>query len=171
MQPTKAPTENIESPKEKKKGVPKKGEMKYDFAPRNEGEWRSLKLAFFASESQNLTEFIVDLYGQTNGKTWAKAGNFLRKTTGWVKERSEYMDRIEREALDKARKKAVAEAEIDFADLLRTKKAAVELGKIALSFYQKSSFGIDPKTKEKIIIASPNMKDVERVYKMTKTEL
>lgn len=116
-------------------------------------DWNSLKLQFFQSDIDEVYNFLKWIYGEKAVK-W----NLKNKVKGWSKEKQEYKEKIFKKALEKKEKEEAKNLEIDMSELKKAKKASIKL------LMKKISDIIE-------WWDDVNVKDVERILKMIKTEL
>lgn len=120
-------------------------------------DYHALKLEYFMSEISEVNGFFID-----KGLTF---NSRVREITKWrSKEKQKRLDDITAKALERKKNEIAKKLEIPVEDLFKTKKQAIELMKTKLKQYMK-------KVEADELDAPINMKDVEKIWKMTKVEL
>lgn len=120
-------------------------------------DYHALKLEYFMSEISEVNGFFID-----KGLTF---NSRVREITKWrSKEKQKRLDDITAKALERKKNEIAKKLEIPVEDLFKTKKQAIELMKVKLNQYVKKA-NADPED------APINMKDLEKIWKMTKVEL
>lgn len=120
-------------------------------------DYNALKLEYFMSEIPEVSRFFQD-----KGLTF---NSRVREIVTWrSKEKQKRLDDITAKALERKKNEIAKKLEIPVEDLFKTKKQTIELMKVKLNQYLKK-VNADPEE------APINMKDLEKIWKMTKVEL
>lgn len=120
-------------------------------------DYNTLKLEYFMSDIPEVKRFWIEKGLKYN----TQVGEHTR---GRGKEKQKRLDDITAKALERKKKEIAKKLEIPVEDLFKTKKQAIELMKTKLKQYMK-------KVEADELDAPINMKDVEKIWKMTKVEL
>ena len=120
-------------------------------------DYNALKLEYFMSDIPEVKRFWI-------GKGLKYNTQVGEHTRGRGKEKQKRLDDITAKALERKKKEIAKKLEIPVEDLFKTKKQAIELMKTKLKQYMK-------KVEIDELDAPINMKDVEKIWKMTKVEL
>lgn len=119
----------------------------------------AIKLEFFESEYDEVESFFQDKF-----KT--KTDWSIRKNTKWwPKEKQELKERIVQKAIQKNAEKQAKELSVPLEELMKWKKAILQLLLLQVSKYVKDSKWDDWTIKE------VDVSDAEKILKMFKTEL
>lgn len=120
-------------------------------------DYNALKLEYFMSDIPEVKRFWIEKGLKYN----TQVGEHTR---GRGKEKQKRLDDITAKALERKKKEIAKKLEIPVEDLFKTKKQTIELMKVKLNQYLKK-VNADPEE------APINMKDLEKIRKMTKVEL
>lgn len=120
-------------------------------------DYNALKLEYFQSEIDEIKGFWVAKGLKYNSKVG-------EHTKGRWQEKQKRKDKILEKALERQKNKIAKKLEIPVEDLFAIKKQAIELMKAKLNQYAK-------KRKENPDDTPINIKDVDKIRKMSKTEL
>lgn len=120
-------------------------------------DYNALKLEYFMSDIPEVKRFWIEKGLKYN----TQVGEHTR---GRWKEKQKRLDDITAKALERKKNEIAKKLEIPVEDLFKTKKQAIELMKVKLNQYVKKA-NTDPDE------APINMKDLEKIWKMTKVEL
>lgn len=120
-------------------------------------DYNALKLEYFQSEIDEIKWFWVAKGLKYNSKVG-------EHTKGRWQEKQKRKDKILEKALERQKNKIAKKLEIPVEDLFAIKKQAIELMKAKLNQYAK-------KRKENPDDTPINIKDVDKIRKMSKTEL
>lgn len=120
-------------------------------------DYNALKLEYFMSNIDEIKWFRIDKGLNYNSR--------VATMTKWRwQEKQERKNKIVEKALERKKKEIAKKLEIPVEDLFKTKKQTIELMKVKLNQYLKK-VNADPED------APINMKDLEKIWKMTKVEL
>ena len=120
-------------------------------------DYNALKLEYFMSDIPEIKRFWIEKGLKYN----TQVGEHTR---GRGKEKQKRLDDITAKALERKKNEIAKKLEIPVEDLFKTKKQAIELMKVKLNQYVKKA-NADPED------APINMKDIEKIRKVTKVEL
>ena len=120
-------------------------------------DYNALKLEYFKSEIDEIKSFRLD-----KGLTYSSRTREMTK--GRWQEKQKRKDAIIQKALERKKNEIAKKLEIPVEDLFAIKKQAIELMKAKLNQYAK-------KRKENPDDTLINIKDVDKIRKMSKTEL
>jgi len=120
-------------------------------------DYHALKLEYFASDIDEIKWFRLDKGLNYNSRV-------ATMTKGRGEEKQKRKDWIIEKALAKKQKELADKMEISFDDLLQAKKTIIDLLQAKLKQYAKE---LESEDWEVYI----NMKDLEKIWKITKTEL
>ena len=120
-------------------------------------DYNALKLEYFMSDIPEVKRFWIEKGLKYNTQVG-------EHTKGRWKEKQKRLDDITAKALERKKNEIAKKLEIPVEDLFKTKKQAIELMKTKLKQYMK-------KVEADELDAPINMKDVEKIWKMTKVEL
>lgn len=120
-------------------------------------DYNALKLEYFMSDIPEIKRFWIEKGLKYNTQVG-------EHTKGRGKEKQKRLDDITAKALERKKNEIAKKLEIPVEDLFKTKKQAIELMKTKLKQYMK-------KVEADELDAPINMKDVEKIWKMTKVEL
>lgn len=120
-------------------------------------DYNTLKLEYFMSDIPEVKRFWIEKGLKYN----TQVGEHTR---GRGKEKQKRLDDITAKALERKKNEIAKKLEIPVEDLFKTKKQAIELMKTKLKQYMK-------KVEIDELDAPIIMKDVEKIWKMTKVEL
>lgn len=113
-------------------------------------DWTTLKLEFFQSDIDEVKEFFQRKFNVYNR-------NIQQNTRGWTKEKQEYKEKILEKALERRAKEEAKNLEIPMEQLKQAKKTTIQL--------------LMKKLQEVIETKNYNVKELEKILKMIKTEL
>lgn len=120
-------------------------------------DYNALKLEYFMSNIDEIKWFRIDKGLNYNSR--------VATMTKWRwQEKQERKNKIVEKALERKKNEIAKKLEIPVEDLFKTKKQTIELMKVKLNQYLKK-VNADPED------APINMKDLEKIWKMTKVEL
>lgn len=120
-------------------------------------DYNALKLEYFQSDIDEIKSFRLD-----KGLTYSSRTREMTK--GRWQEKQKRKDAIIQKALERKKNEIAKKLEIPVEDLFAIKKQAIELMKAKLNQYAK-------KRKENPDDTPINIKDVDKIRKMSKTEL
>lgn len=120
-------------------------------------DYNALKLEYFQSEIDEIKRFRIDKGLSYNSRV-------ATMTKGRWQEKQKRKDAIIQKALERKKNEIAKKLEIPVEDLFAIKKQAIELMKAKLNQYAK-------KRKENPDDTPINIKDVDKIRKMSKTEL
>lgn len=120
-------------------------------------DYNALKLEYFQSDIDEIKSFRID-----KGLTYSSRTREMTKGRGQEKQKRK--DAIIQKALERKKNEIAKKLEIPVEDLFAIKKQAIELMKAKLNQYAK-------KRKENPNDTPINIKDVDKIRKMSKTEL
>lgn len=120
-------------------------------------DYNALKLEYFESDIDEIKSFRLD-----KGLTYSSRTREMTK--GRWQEKQKRKDAIIQKALERKKNEIAKKLEIPVEDLFAIKKQAIELMKAKLNQYAK-------KRKENPDDTPINIKDVDKIRKMSKTEL
>lgn len=120
-------------------------------------DYNALKLEYFLSDIDEIKRFRLD-----KGLTYSSRTREMTKGRGQEKQKRK--DAIIQKALERKKNEIAKKLEIPVEDLFAIKKQAIELMKAKLNQYAK-------KRKENPDDTPINIKDVDKIRKMSKTEL
>lgn len=120
-------------------------------------DYNALKLEYFMSDIPEIKRFWTEKGLKYNSQVG-------EHTKGRGKEKQKRLDDITAKALERKKNEIAKKLEIPVEDLFKTKKQTIELMKVKLNQYLKK-VNADPEE------APINMKDLEKIRKMTKVEL
>lgn len=120
-------------------------------------DYNALKLEYFESDIDEIKSFRLD-----KGLTYSSRTREMTKGRGQEKQKRK--DAIIQKALERKKNEIAKKLEIPVEDLFAIKKQAIELMKAKLNQYAK-------KRKENPDDTPINIKDVDKIRKMSKTEL
>lgn len=120
-------------------------------------DYNALKLEYFMSDIPEVSRFFQD-----KGLTF---NSRVREIVTWrSKEKQKRLDDITAKALERKKNEIAKKLEIPVEDLFKTKKQALEVMKAKLNQYIKQINGNPDE-------ANISMKELEKIWKMTKVEL
>ena len=120
-------------------------------------DYNALKLEYFMSDIPEVSRFFKD-----KGLTF---NSRVREIVTWrSKEKQKRLDDITAKALERKKNEIAKKLEIPVEDLFKTKKQALEVMKAKLNQYIKQINGNPDE-------ANISMKELEKIWKMTKVEL
>lgn len=120
-------------------------------------DYHALKLEYFMSDIPEVSRFFQD-----KGLTF---NSRVREIVTWrSKEKQKRLDDITAKALERKKNEIAKKLEIPVEDLFKTKKQALEVMKAKLNQYIKQINGNPDE-------ANISMKELEKIWKMTKVEL
>lgn len=120
-------------------------------------DYNALKLEYFMSDIPEIKRFWTEKGLKYNSQVG-------EHTKGRGKEKQKRLDDITAKALERKKKEIAKKLEIPVEDLFKTKKQALEVMKAKLNQYIKQINGNPDE-------ANINMKELEKIRKMTKVEL
>ena len=118
-------------------------------------DYDALKREYFDSDEDEIKSFCI-------GKGLAYSSRVRAMTKGRGQEKKAHKEKLFEEYKEKQRKELLKKYEVPVEQLLESKLATIGLLRKKLKFF------IDMKPEE---IANMNMKEVEKIWKMLKTEL
>ena len=119
----------------------------------------ALKLEFFESEHDELKQFLSEKW--VNYSSWIIA----KQTKGRTKEKQEWKNRIVEKAIRRNAEKQAKELQVPLEELMKWKKAIIQLLLLQVSKYAKDS------KNEDWTINEINVWNAEKILRMFKTEL
>lgn len=128
--------------------------------PRQKYDWSKIKSDFFASDIDEVKEFIGNIWGKYNR-------NCAQATKGRTKEKQEWKQNIIEKALERKAKEEAKNLEIPLTQLKQAKKTVLWLVMKKLN----KIIEVDKKDKENKDLSTIDIKEQERMLRMIKTEL
>lgn len=89
--------------------------------------WPEIKLAYMMSRHIEVQAFLKEWFGHGEGKEYKKSGIINDKTTGWRKEKENFLLNVQNEALNDYKKRLRESIEPNIKEAVEMKKASLDL--------------------------------------------